>query len=598
MPAGGLGSSLHRVSHNLITLRRKHDPKPEGLGPSVLDRLREAMDHHRVLDRDAIANIARETGAPEAIVYGVATYYGDLSLARRGDTRLHVCVGTACVATAGEEHVGWLREATGLALGQTSEDRKTSLEPAYCLGLCHAAPAMLVDRHTDDGLLVRRALGHLTRDRAHAIARGDLELLAEPEPRPPIETRGTEAIVLRNMIDGADASTLESARARGVWRVYETTKCTKQPADVLEEIVTSVLRGRGGAGFATGQKWRFAAAQSAVEKWVVCNADEGDPGSYIDKWLLELDPHGVLEGMALAGFAIGATRGAIYIRSEYPRAIDVMKRAVDEARRAGFLATFDVAVVEGAGSYVCGEETALLRSIEGLRGMVTARPPYPAEKGLFEQPTVVNNVETLLNVPWIVEHGGAAYAAIGVGKSRGTKAISLNERFARPGLYEVPLGISLRVICEEIGGGLASGKPIKGVQIGGPLGGIIPASLFDTPFGFEELDAIGGLLGHGGLVAFEEGTDMRGIARHLFEFGDAESCGKCFPCRLGMRRGLELVDSMIAEGGKPGQLELLGELLETMQYGSLCAHGGGLPAAIDSIMKHWRDELLAGPGAR
>ncbi len=586
-----------RVSHNLVTLRRKRAPQHEGLGPSVLDRLRDAMDRERVLDRAAIVRIAKETGIPEATVYGVATYYGDFATKRRGDVRVHVCVGTACVAAKGHEHVGWLEEATGVRLGETSADGSVSLEPVYCLGLCEAAPSVLVDRHTDDGAHVRRVIGHLTRERAQAVARGDLALLAEPEPRPRIESHASPTIVLRNLVDG-DASTLDRARARGAWKVYDQTLRARTPQAVLDEIVESVLRGRGGAGFSTGQKWRFAAAQPAGEKWVVCNADEGDPGSFIDKWLLELDPHAVLEGMALAGFAIGASRGAIYVRSEYPRAVEALRRAVSEARAAGFLRasiagfSFDGEVVEGAGSYVCGEETALLRSIEGLRGMVTARPPYPAEKGLFEKPTVVNNVETLVNVPWILEHGGASYSAIGVGKSRGTKAISLNERFARPGLYEVPLGVSLRTIVEEIGGGSASGRGVKAVQIGGPLGGLVPASLFDVPFGFEELDAIGALLGHGGIVAFDEGTDMRAIARHLFEFGDAESCGKCFPCRLGMRRGLELVDRMIAEGGRPAQLDLMGELLETMRHGSLCAHGGGLPAAIESIAKHWPNELL------
>lgn len=561
------------MSHNLVTLRRKHQ------GKSVIDRLREAMDRDRVLTRETIARVARESGIPEATVYGVATYYGDFSLVPRGETRIHPCVGTACVASCGDAHVEWLEEAT-------AGDSKVSVEPTYCLGLCNAAPAVLVDRHTDDGVHVRRAIASVTKEKALAIARGDLEVLAEPEPRPRIEAFGCEPIVLRNMI---------GTRVDEPYEALALAKRERTPTQVLEEVVTSVLRGRGGAGFATGQKWRFAAAQRGPgvrEKWVVCNADEGDPGSYIDKWILELDPHAVIEGMALAAFAIGATHGAIYIRSEYPRAVEVLRRAIEEARAR--IAPFELVVVEGAGSYVCGEETALLRSIEGLRGMVTARPPYPAVKGVFEVPTVVNNVETLANVPWIVRNGGAAYAAIGVGKSRGTKAISLNELFARPGLYEVPLGVSLRTICEELGGGLKSGKAIKGVQIGGPLGGIVPASQFDTPFGFEELDAIGALLGHGGIVAFEEGTDMRMIARHLFEFGDAESCGKCFPCRIGMRRGLEMVDRMIERGGQPKELDLMNELLETMRYGSLCAHGGGLPAAIDSIIKHWPNELLAG----
>jgi len=572
-------TTLFAVSHNLVTLRRKHDAA--GDSKSVIDRLREAMDHDRVLTRESIARVARESGIPEATVFGVATYYADFSLVRRGETRIHPCIGTACVATSGDAHVRWLEEATGVRVGTGSD--KVSIEPTYCLGLCNAAPSVLVDRHTDDGVHVRRAIASVTREKAFAIARGEPEVLGEPEPRPRIEAHGCAPIVLRNMIGN---------RVDEPYEALSLAKREKTPAFVLEEVVTSVLRGRGGAGFATGQKWRFAAAQTAGEKWIVCNADEGDPGSYIDKWILELDPHAVIEGMALAAFAIGATRGAIYIRSEYPRAVEVLRRAIDEARP--HIAPFELVVVEGAGSYVCGEETALLRSIEGLRGMVTARPPYPAVKGVFEVPTVVNNVETLANIPWIVLHGGAAYAAIGVGKSRGTKAISLNELFARPGLYEVPLGISLRTICEELGGGLRSGKAIKGVQIGGPLGGIVPASQFDTPFGFEELDAIGALLGHGGIVAFAEGTDMRRIARHLLEFGDAESCGKCFPCRIGMRRGLELVDRMIDRGGQPAQIDLLNELLETMRYGSLCAHGGGLPAAIDSIVQHWPNELLAG----
>jgi len=576
-------TSVSHVSHNLVTLRKKHAPGP--LDQSVLDRLRAAMDRERVLTRQTLLRIAKESGIPEATVFGVATFYGDLSVKRRGDTRVHVCTGTACIAP-GDEHVGWLEGATGVRLGETSADGKVSLEPVYCLGLCNAAPSVLIDKHTHDGVHVRTVHGHLDPENARGIVAGTH---SAPEPRPRIESRSSTTIVLRNMVDGADATTLDKARARGAWRTFQTALESKTPSSVLEEVATSVLRGRGGAGFSTGQKWRFAAAQPAGEKWVVCNADEGDPGSYIDKWILELDPHAVLEGMALAGFAIGATNGAIYIRSEYPRAVEAMKRAVAEARAAGILgAGFDVHVVEGAGSYVCGEETALLRSIEGLRGMVTARPPFPAEKGLFEKPTVVNNVETLANVPWIVANGGAAYAAIGVGKSRGTKAVSLNSLFRHPGVYEVPLGISLRTICEEIGGGMKTGKRIKGVQIGGPLGGIVPEALFDTPFGFEELDAIGALLGHGGIVAFEDGTDMKRIARHLFEFGDAESCGKCFPCRIGMRRGLELLDHMHGQG----ELSLMNELLETMRYGSLCAHGGGLPAAIESIVKHWPDELL------
>ncbi len=283
-------------------------------------------------------------------------------------------------------------------------------------------------------------------------------------------------------------------------------------------------------------------------------------------------------GLALCGYAIGAQRGFVYIRSEYPQSAPAMRRAVEAARRAGVLGknvlgsgfSFDVDVVEGAGSYVCGEETALLRSLEGLRGMVTARPPYPADKGLFDRPTVVNNVETLANLGWIVRHGGAAYAAIGVGKSRGTKAVSLNERFVRPGMYEVPLGTSLRRVLLEIGGGLKERRPIKAVQVGGPLGGILPGSMLDLPLGFEELAAAGALLGHGGIVAWDDSVDARDIAVHLFDFCDAESCGKCFPCRIGGRRGLEIARRLKETRSRAeidADLALLGELLETLGWG-------------------------------
>jgi formate dehydrogenase iron-sulfur subunit len=264
---------------------------------------------------------------------------------------------------------------------------------------------------------------------------------------------------------------------------------------------------------------------------------------------------------------------------------------------AGHEYSFDVDIVEGAGSYVCGEETALLRSLEGLRGMVTARPPYPADKGLFGSPTVVNNVETLVNLGWIMRHGGARYAELGIGKSRGTKAVSLNERFVRPGMYEVPMGTSLKKILDEIGGGLKTGRPIKAVQIGGPLGGILPAKLLDVPLGFEELDAVGGLLGHGGIVAWDDSVDVRDIAIHLFEFCDAESCGKCFPCRIGGRRGLEIVKRLKTKRPKAAtesDISLLGELCETLKLGSLCAHGGAIPDPIQCLVKHFGPEMMQG----
>ena len=586
------------MSHNLVTLRMRRTPD----GPSVIDRLREVMDLRRVITPEDCRRIAKELNLPEAQVYGVASYYGDFAMTPRGRRRVHVCVGTACVAARGHRHVDELSRALGTSLGETRGDGEVSLEPAYCLGFCNDGPAAMVSEHVD-GHEVKSVWTRLDAGRAARIALGERPSAPERGERPPtIASHVTPTVVLRNLVDGRDARTFAKARALGVWDAFLSAATKGDGGRVLDEVTRAGLRGRGGAGFSTGQKWRFAAQQPPGEKFVVCNADEGDPGSYIDKWLLELDPHGVLEGMALAGLAIGAARGVIYVRSEYPAAVRALREAVREAREGGVLGvahgafSFDVEVVEGAGSYVCGEETALLRSVEGLRGMVTARPPFPAVKGLFERPTVVNNVETLGTVPWIVAHGGDAYAAVGVGRSRGTKAVSLNERFVNPGLYEVALGTSLREVCEGIGGGLRDGLRIKAVQVGGPLGGILPASLLDTPLGFEEFDAVGGLLGHAGVVAFDEATDMRAIALHLFTFGDAESCGKCFPCRLGMRRGRELVQAL-ADGAcdEPDPAGMLESLCETMQYGSLCAHGGGLPAPIRSILTHWRDELLAPP---
>jgi NADH-quinone oxidoreductase subunit F len=582
------------MSHNLVSLRRKHAAR-DGVSPassvSVIDALRAEMDGAHVLSSGAIARAAAKAGVPESVAHGVATYYSDFSLAPRGARRVHVCMGTSCMASTGGAHVKALAEACGVALGETAADGSLSLEPVYCLGLCHASPAVLIEDHGTDGAPARHAHAPLDEALAHRIAKADASLRAEPEPAPRIESHVTPTVLLGGMLEGRDDPSLATARARGAYEALTHA----DGARVLDEVERSTLRGRGGAGFPTVQKWRSAAAQPPGEKFVVCNADEGDPGSYIDKLLLERDPHLVLEGMALTGRAIGASRGVIYLRSEYPVALERVRRAIDEARAADVLGGFEISLAEGAGSYVCGEETALLRSIEGLRGMVTARPPYPAVKGLFERPTVVNNVETLATVPWIVRHGGAAFAAIGVGKSRGTKVVSLSALLARPGLYEVALGTSLRTIVEELGGGLRDGKKILAVQIGGPLGGIVPAALFDTPLGFEELDAVGGLLGHGGIVAFAEGTDMRALAHHLFAFGDAESCGKCVPCRIGMRRGRELLEAMTTRGGTEDDLALLEVLLETMQHGSLCAHGGGLPAPIRSILAHHRSALLA-PG--
>ena len=362
------------------------------------------------------------------------------------------------------------------------------------------------------------------------------------------------------------------------------------PEQLLAEVKEANVRGRGGAGFPAGTKWEFAAKASDPERVIVVNGDEGDPGSYIDKLLMERTPELLLEGMALAAYAVGARQGFVFVRSEYPRSMPILREAVERARAEGHLGegihgtdfAFDVEIEEGAGSYVVGEETALLASLQGFRGTVSARPPFPAERGWHGKPTVVHNVETLCNMGFIALHGHEAYAALSPGATPGTKLVCLNDRFERPGMYEVRFGTPVAEICNELGGGLKDGHEIKAVQIGGPLGGILPGSKLHTPFDFDELAAEGCMVGHGGILAFDERTDMRALARHLLEFGAHESCGKCFPCRIGLQRAFEMVDS-------PGDVDRsrLEALLETLELGSLCAHGGGMPAPIRSLIQHF-----------
>lgn len=370
------------------------------------------------------------------------------------------------------------------------------------------------------------------------------------------------------------------------------------PAAVVEEVFASGLRGRGGAGFPTGIKWRTVAAADAAQKYVVCNADEGDSGTFADRMLMEGDPFTLIEGMAIAGLAVGATKGFIYSRSEYPDANVVMAEALDIARAAGLLGpsilgtgpAFDIELRIGAGAYVCGEETALLNSLEGKRGTVRAKPPLPALKGLFGQPTVVNNVLSLAAVPFILDRGAAAYNAIGINRSRGTIPLQIagNVRFG--GLFETDFGITLGEIVEEIGGGTASGRPVKAVQVGGPLGAFFPPAAYDTPFCYEEYAGKGGLIGHAGIVVFDDSADMLQQARFAMEFCAIESCGKCTPCRIGAVRGIEVIDRIATGDG--AALPLLRDLCQTMKLGSLCALGGFTPYPVLSALDHFPDDFM------
>ena len=516
----------------------------------VLERLRSARVSSGGLTPSNVAAVAEQVRLPRAHVNGAATFFADLATDPPGDRDLRVCAGTACLAATGGTHLERV-EALARASG-------ASCQRVYCLGYCYGCPAALDGEEPRAG----RDLVEQLDGRA-------------PKSDPPIPFQSAvEDPVLLARVCGANA--------REPWEVYHSIV---DPRIVMREVEASGLRGRGGAAFPAARKWAAAAvARSDGPRYVVCNGDEGDPGSYVDRLLMERDPHAVLEGVALAALAVGAERAWVYVRSEYPRARDTLRAALDEARAAGHLeGRVEIEIFEGAGSYVAGEETALVHSMEGLRGAAAARPPYPAEAGLYGRPTAVNNVETLAAVPWIVDRGGAAYARRGTEGSRGTKLVCLNERFARPGVYEVEMGVSVRWICEALGGGLRDGRRLRALQVGGPLGGFLGAGQLDVPFSFEGLRAAGVELGHGGLVAFDEQVSGHVVLQHLWQFAADESCGTCFPCRVGSRRGLELARS--------GALSGMAELLEVMETASLCGFGQGVPAPVRQVMQIYADEL-------
>jgi formate dehydrogenase iron-sulfur subunit len=374
---------------------------------------------------------------------------------------------------------------------------------------------------------------------------------------------------------------------------------------IVEEIMVSGLRGRGGAGFPAGIKWRTTSYSSAPQKYVIANADEGDSGTFADRMIMEGDPLSLIEGMTIAAIAAGATQGYIYLRSEYPDCRRVLETVIGAATAKGYLGEdirgsgkrFMLEVRMGAGAYICGEETAMLESLEGKRGMVRFKPPVPAISGLFGRPSVINNVVTLASVPIVLERGGAFYKDFGMGRSRGTVPIQLAGNVKRPGLIEKAFGISLREIIYDYGGGTASERPVRAVQVGGPLGAYFPESLLDLPFDYEALAAQGGLLGHGGIVVFDDTVDLARQARYAMEFCALESCGKCTPCRIGSTRGMEVIDQIVAarNSEKAGELELLRDLCDTMTAGSLCALGGLTPLPVMSAIKHFPEDFGLNP---
>jgi formate dehydrogenase iron-sulfur subunit len=424
---------------------------------------------------------------------------------------------------------------------------------------------------------------------AHPLAVGAIE-------RHPFFAGQTRLTFARCGLD--DPLSLEAYAATGGWRGLARA-VGMAPAEIVAEVTASGLRGRGGAGFPTGIKWKTALEAPGARKYVVCNADEGDSGTFADRMIMEGDPYLLIEGMAIAGLAIGASKGFIYLRSEYPHSAEVLGAAIGRARAAGYLgprvmdgaAGLELEVRVGAGAYVCGEETSLLDSLEGKRGLVRAKPPLPAHKGLFGMPTVINNVLSVTAIPHILADGAQVYADFGMGRSRGTMPWQIAGNVRHGGLYEAAFGMTLGELVEGIGGGTASGRPIRAVQVGGPLGAYFPPSLFDTPLDYEAFTAAGGLLGHGGVVVFDDTVDMAAQARFAFHFCAVESCGKCTPCRLGAVRGRETMERIMAGEDVEANIALIADLSETMKFGSLCALGGFTPYPVMSALTHFPDDF-------
>ena len=450
----------------------------------------------------------------------------------------------------------------------------------------------LVEIETDQG---RVGFSNVDASQAGALLDGKLSSLGNVEDIPFFARQTRLTFARCGVIDPLD---LDDYQAHGGLTGLRRAAAMTQD-DIVAEVTASGLRGRGGAGFPTGIKWKTVSDAQVVQKYIVCNADEGDSGTFADRMIMEGDPFSLIEGMAIAGLGVGATKGYVYLRSEYPVAIRVMRAAVDAARQGGVLGAdvlgsgraFDMEIRVGAGAYVCGEETALLNSLEGKRGTVRAKPPLPALEGFLGRPTVVNNVISLASVPVIFEKGADHYASFGVGRSRGTVTLQIAGNVKQGGLFETGFGLPLGELVNDIAGGTASGRPVKAVQVGGPLGAYMPVSKFDTPLGYEEFDQNGGLIGHAGLVVFDDSADMLQMARFAMEFCAVESCGKCTPCRIGAVRGVETIDR-IAQGDTDA-IPLLTDLCETMKDGSLCALGGFTPFPVMSALTHFPDDFPA-----
>ena len=523
--------------------------------------------------------------------------------------RAHVliCGGTGCTSSGSDK----IQEAFERELAASDLASEIKVVRTGCFGLCAVGPVVIV--HPDGTFY-----SHVTPDDVPEIVS---EHLLKGRPVKRLEYKDVDETVrdkvnvslndttfyktqkrvaLRNC-GVIDPENIDEYIAMDGYQALGKVLTEMTPDDVIKVILDSGLRGRGGGGFPTGRKWMFAKASVSDKKYVVCNADEGDPGAFMDRSVLEGDPHAVLEAMAIAGYAIGADEGYIYVRAEYPIAVHRLEIALKQAREYGLLGkdifgtgfNFDITIRLGAGAFVCGEETALLTSIEGNRGEPRPRPPFPAVKGLFGQPTIINNVETFANICQIILNGPEWFASMGTEKSKGTKVFALGGKITNTGLVEIPMGTTLREVVEVIGGGVPNGKKFKAAQTGGPSGGCIPASLIDTPIDYDNLIAIGSMMGSGGLIIMDEDTCMVDLAKFFLEFTVDESCGKCAPCRIGTRRLLEILEKIVDGKGELEDIDRLEELAAYIKSASLCGLGQTAPNPVLSTLRYFRDEYIA-----
>ncbi len=516
-----------------------------------------------------------------------------------------VCGGTGCTSSGSVEIIKTLQaeiEKQGLK-------DEVSVVQTGCHGLCALGPIMIVypeaafysmvkledipeivTEHLLKGRIVKRLLYNET-----VTAEGEVKSLAETD-----FYKRQHRIALRNC-GVINPESIDEYIGTNGYEALGKVLTTMTPDDVIQTLIDSGLRGRGGGGFPTGLKWKFAKGNDADQKYVCCNADEGDPGAFMDRSVLEGDPHVVLEAMAIAGYTIGANQGYIYVRAEYPIAVERLKIAINQAREYGLLGKdifgtgfdFDIDLRLGAGAFVCGEETALMTSIEGNRGEPRPRPPFPAVKGLYQKPTILNNVETYANIPQIILHGAEWFASMGTEKSKGTKVFALGGKINNTGLVEIPMGTTLREVVEQIGGGIPNGKKFKAAQTGGPSGGCIPAEHFDIPIDYDNLIAIGSMMGSGGLIVMDEDNCMVDIAKFFLEFTVDESCGKCTPCRIGTKRLYEMLDKITKGKGTLEDLDKMEELCYYIKDNSLCGLGQTAPNPVLSTLRYFRDEYLA-----